>query len=153
MTAKAQQVSFDVLLHHIAKVYLLHPSAHPALALHRLALDRSLSTLVSHYDIDRFEKAREFAQKTLAGLESLLPYGHPVRAVHQAVLAKLISIGPNGEEVTDSGTLLSAHEQLKKARAETQVAFGGTGILFRDLSGDLTRLERDLEMRRRMQYA
>lgn len=45
---------------------------------------------------------------------------------------------------------MMAYEQLKKARGEMVLAFGGRGMLLEQLSQNMRDLEKDLELRRRM---
>ena len=149
-SAKTRQATFEMLLYQLENVQFMHPSSHPLLALHRLALERSLSPLVSLYQSKRYKRASHFAQQLIAGLEGVLPYGHPVRAVQQTVLARLMSIGSDGEEIMHHAQLLGAHAQLKKASGELRVAFGPNSILLDKLRGEIISLERDLDMRMRL---
>ena len=120
-----------------------HPGSDPLLALHRLGMERALA------DQD-FGKAREYAQQIKQGLESIFSPGHPVRAVHEVVLGRLMSISNTGGEVQDDLVLIMAYEQLKRALVELKLGFGTDGILFRDVSKEIAQLEMDLSLRKRL---
>lgn len=128
----------------------LHQASFPLLALHRLAVDRALDTEVQVFARQRYLRAQEYALQILEGLQAILPTGHPVRAVQHAVLARLMSIGPDGLELQDDRLLVAAYRQLQLAHQEAQIAFGKKGILVKQLGEELASFERDLGMRQRL---
>ena len=128
----------------------MHPASYPLLALHRLAIDRALNTEVKIYADKRYGHAQDYARRILEGLEAILYYGHPVRAVQRTVYARLMSISADGSELRDDLLLMSAQQLLQAAYKESEVAFGKKGILLDQIRQELASLERDLSMRRRM---
>jgi len=84
----------------------------------------------------------------MAGLARIYPTGHPVRAVQQVMLARLLSIGENyGEEIIDIPGLRVAYEQMKIAYSEARIAFGENADMVRDTERGLKGLERDIAWR------
>lgn len=136
------------MLQELARI--LHPACFPLLALHRLAVDRALSTEVQLYGDKRYAFAQGFSRQVMEGLQAILPVGHPVRAVQRIVSARLAAIMPDGSELRDDKLLLLAYQELRDAYGEAQIAFGRKGILVGQLRDELAAFEQDLTMRQRL---
>lgn len=154
VTASAKLATFEVLLYQLKHVHRMHPASQPLLSLNQAALQSTLandaSPLISDYASNRYGRAAALCREVVEGFERIFEYGHPVRAIQQAVLARLMSIAADGGEVKDDLVLLLAYEQLKKARGEMELAFGRKGMLLEQLGQNMRDLERDLELRRRV---
>lgn len=95
-----------------------------------------------------YKEARQLSRTVMRGLETIYPTGHPVRAVQQVMLARLLSIGENyGEEIIDVPNLRIAYEQMKIAYGEARIAFGKEADMVRDTERGLKGLERDIAWR------
>ena len=139
----------------------LTPSCHPLLALTRLHQELLIASLPTSMTQEVLDEAIQTAAKACEGLAATLPYGHPVRAVAQAELGKLLAVDePAPQEKPTHETqfaarfppsgpprLKMAYETLWRAREELLQAFGKdnqggrVGLEIREI---LVRLEKEL---------
>ena len=125
--------------------------------LHQELLIDSLST--SSVTQELLDEAIRTAAKYSAGLQTLLPKGHPVRAVALGELGKLLAVDePAPTSASDHAAagkfppsgpprLKLAYESFVKAHEELQIGFGkkvGGGQLGADIREAIVRLEKEL---------
>lgn len=137
-------------MYQLTQIHKMHPASQPLLDINALGVDRALSQGVSLYKDKRYGRAAQFSQQLIAGLDAVMPEGHPVRAVQRIVLGRLLCIGPDGEEVMDDRILFTALRFMQDTVRLVRGAFGSRSLLLKQLSQGVAELERDLEMRRRV---
>ncbi|KAI0635233.1 SET domain-containing protein [Trametes polyzona] len=153
--AKARQLTTNIIP--ILTSAGLTPSSHPLLAmthLHQELLIASLSNSLSQESLDEAIRA---AAKYSAGLQNLLPKGHPIRAIALGELGKLLAVdepAPPSDptpaaKFPPSGPprLKLAYESLVRAREELLIGFGksnGGGHVGQDVREAIVRLEKEL---------
>ncbi|KAI0764895.1 SET domain-containing protein [Fomes fomentarius] len=161
--AKARQLTTNIIP--ILTSAGVTPSSHPLLALTQLhqelliaSLDSASSSSQSQEILDEAIRA---AAKYSAGLQNLLPKGHPVRAVALGELGKLLAVdepAPPSNESSDCATngkfppsglprLKLAYESMVRAHEEMLIGFGkssGGGQLGGDMRDAIVRLEKEL---------
>ncbi|KAI0711226.1 SET domain-containing protein [Earliella scabrosa] len=155
--AKARQLTTNIIPILVAAG--VTPSAHPLLALTRVHQELLIASLSSSLSQEALDETIRAAAKYAAGLQSVLPKGHPVRAVALAELGKLLAVDepspPGMSDVAEAGRfppsgparLKLAYEALVRAHEEVLVGFGkadGGGQLGRELRDAIVRLEKEL---------
>lgn len=134
----------------LCKEHHLTPYSYPYLALNRSKLESILiNATAGPGSTTNYTEARALSRQVMSGLSRIYPIGHPVRAVQQVMLARLLSIGEKqGEEIIDIPGLRVAYEQMKIAYGEAKIAFGGAEAdMVRDTERGLKGLERDIAWR------
>lgn len=133
----------------LCKEHHLTTYSYPYLALNRHLLESILiSATAGPGSTTNYREARILSRKVMIGLERIYSKGHPVRAIQQVMLARLLSIGENkGEELTDIPNLRIAYEQLKLAYFEAKIGFGEDADIVKDTERGLRGLERDIAWR------
>ncbi|KAI0693920.1 SET domain-containing protein [Cerioporus squamosus] len=153
--AKAKQLTTNILP--ILTSAGATPSSHPLLAMTRLHKELLIAELPSALSQETLDETIRTAAKYSAGLQTLLPKGHPVRAVALGELGKLLAVDepspPSGEDAaarfppSGPARLKLAYESLVKAHEELLIGFGkadGGGQLGRDIRDNIVRLEKEL---------
>ena len=159
--AKARQLTSNVLP--ILTSAGVAPPAHPLLAMTRLHQELLIAALPAELSQETLDEAVRTAARYCAGLQTLLPRGHPVRAVALGELGKLLAVDePSPSPPQSSGgegaaearfppsgpaRLKLAYESLVKAHEELLVGFGkagGGGQLGREIREAVVRLEKEL---------
>ncbi|EJF63742.1 SET domain-containing protein [Dichomitus squalens LYAD-421 SS1] len=136
------------------------PSSHPLLALTRLHKELLIDSLSSSSPTqETLDEAVRTAARYTAGLQALLPKGHPVRAVALGELGKLLAVDEpaptsasdyaGAEKFPPSGPprLKLAYESFVKAHEELLIGFGkksGGGLLGAEIREAIMRLEKEL---------
>lgn len=133
----------------LCKEHHLTPYSYPYLALNRFLLESILiNATAGPGSTTNYGEARALSRRVMAGLARIYPMGHPVRAVQQVMLSRLLSIGErHGEEIIDIPGLRTAYEQMKIAYSEARIAFGPDGDMVKDTERGLKGLERDIAWR------
>nr|VWO95993.1 Alcohol dehydrogenase 1 [Ganoderma boninense] len=156
--AKARQLTTNLLPILISAG--LTPSAHPLLAMTRLHQELLVETLQGPgLNQETLDEVIRTAARYGAGIQALLPKGHPVRAVALGELGKLLAVDePSPAPVSDAtangkfppsgpARLKLAYESLVKAHEEMLIGFGrqvGGGQLGREIRDATVRLEKEL---------
>ncbi len=163
--AKARQLTTNIIP--ILTSAGVTPSSHPLLALTQLHQELLIASLDSASSPSQFQEtldeAIRAAAKYSAGLQNLLPKGHPVRAVALGELGKLLAVDelappPPSKDSSNSATigkfppsgpprLKLAYESMVRAHEEMLIGFGkssGGGQLGRDMRDAIVRLEKEL---------
>lgn len=137
----------------------LTPSCHPLLAMTRLHQELLIASLGDGPPQEQLDDTIRTAARYSSGLGSILPFGHPVRAVALAELGKLLAVdepSPPAEQDVKPGQfppsgaarLKMAYETLIRARSELSIGFGipnaKDGMLSREIREILVRLEKEL---------
>ncbi|KAJ8482475.1 hypothetical protein ONZ51_g5325 [Trametes cubensis] len=133
------------------------PSSYPLLAMTHLHQELLIATLPSSLSQESLDDAIRAAAKYSAGLQSLLPKGHPVRAVALGELGKLLGVDEpapptdpaQASKFPPSGParLKLAYESLVRAHEELLIGFGKPnqgGYIGKDVREAIIRLEREL---------
>ncbi len=153
--AKARQLTSNILP--ILTSVGATPSSHPLLAMTRLHQELLIADLPTALSQETLDETVRTAAKYSAGLQSLLPKGHPVRAVALGELGKLLAVDelspPSGSDAagrfppSGPARLKLAYESLVKAHEELLIGFGkagGGGQLGREVREAIVRLEKEL---------
>ncbi|KAI9063571.1 SET domain-containing protein [Trametes sanguinea] len=135
----------------------LTPSSHPLLAMTHLHLELAIASLPSSMSQESLDEAIRTAAKYSAGLQGLLPKGHPIRAVALGELGKLLAVDEpspptdqaQASKFPPSGPprLKLAYESLVRAHEELLIGFGKAnqgGHVGRDVRDAIVRLEKEL---------
>ncbi|KAJ8587364.1 SET domain-containing protein [Rhizopogon salebrosus TDB-379] len=135
----------------------LTPSCHPLLALTGLHKTLLLSSFSADMSQKLLDETIRTAAKHYVGLSALLLQGHPVRAVAQAELGKLLAVDEPSPATSPVATLAfppsgpprlkAAYETLVCARNELMIGFGRDndgGELGRNIRETLVSLEKEL---------
>ncbi|EKM56908.1 uncharacterized protein PHACADRAFT_208075 [Phanerochaete carnosa HHB-10118-sp] len=138
----------------------LMPTCHPLLAMSRLHQELLISELGPDITQEALDDAIRAAAKHNTGVGSILPFGHPVRAVAMTELGKLLAVDepspPEGPEEANkpgqfpprgAARLKLAYQTLVRARNELLVGFGKVnegGQLGEEIRESLVRLEKEL---------
>ncbi|TFK90316.1 SET domain-containing protein [Polyporus arcularius HHB13444] len=153
--AKAKQLTSNIIP--ILTSAGVTPSSHPLLAMTRLHQELLIADLPTALSQETLDETVRTAAKYSAGLQSLLPKGHPVRAVALGELGKLLAVDepspPSGSDAagrfppSGPARLKLAYESLVKAHEELLIGFGkagGGGQLGREVREAIVRLEKEL---------
>ncbi|KAI0360613.1 SET domain-containing protein [Trametes cingulata] len=153
--AKAKQLTANIVP--ILTSAGLTPSSHPLLAMTHLHQELLIASLPSSLSQESLDEVIRTAAKYSAGLQGLLPKGHPVRAVALGELGKLLAVDepapptdpPQAAKFPPSGPprLKLAYESLVRAHEELLVGFGKAndgGHVGRDVRDAIVRLEKEL---------
>ncbi|KAI0646366.1 SET domain-containing protein [Trametes meyenii] len=137
----------------------LMPSSHPLLAMTHLHQELLIASLPSSPTQDSLDDVIRTAAKYCAGLQGLLPKGHPVRAVALGELGKLLAVDEpasrtdaaqaSATQFPPSGParLKLAYETLVRAHEELVIGFGKEnrgGQVGVDVHDAAVRLEQEL---------
>ena len=147
------------------------PSSHPLLAMTRLHQELLISSLGTAFTQETLDETVRAAARYSAGLQTLLPKGHPVRAVALGELGKLLAVDEPAPDPTRTATPTSAgaeaglgsgpgrfppsgpprlklaYESLVRAHEELSIGFGkagGGGRLGEEIREAIVRLEKEL---------
>ncbi|EIW55654.1 SET domain-containing protein [Trametes versicolor FP-101664 SS1] len=153
--AKATQLTTNIIPILISTG--LTPSSHPLLAMTRLHQELLIASLPTSLSQETLDEVIRTAAKYSAGLQPVLPNGHPIRAIALAELGKLLAVdepaphdGPaQAATFPPSGPsrLKLAYESLVRAHEELLVGFGkanGGGHVGRDVRDAIARLEKEI---------
>ncbi|KAL7284146.1 hypothetical protein ACG7TL_001427 [Trametes sanguinea] len=153
--AKAKQYTTNLIP--ILTTAGLTPSSHPLLAMTHLHLELAIASLPSSMSQGSLDEAIRTAAKYSAGLQGLLPKGHPIRAVALGELGKLLAVDEpspptdqaEASKFPPSGPprLKLAYESLVRAHEELLIGFGKAnqgGRVGRDVRDAVVRLEKEL---------
>ncbi|KAI0746851.1 SET domain-containing protein [Daedaleopsis nitida] len=155
--AKARQLTTNLIPIMVSAG--LTPSSHPLLAMTRLHHELLLASLPSSPTQDTLDESIRATAKYSAGVQTLLPRGHPVRAVALGELGKLLAVDePAPPRDTDSvaggrfppsgpARLKLAYECLVRAHEEMLIGYGksaGGGELGREVRDAIVRLEAEI---------
>ncbi|KAI8986911.1 SET domain-containing protein [Trametes punicea] len=153
--AKAKQLTTNMIP--ILTSAGITPSSHPLLAMTHLHQELLIASLPYSISQESLDEVIRTAAKYSAGLQALLPKGHPVRAVALGELGKLLAVdepSPPTDPVQaakfpPSGPprLKLAYETLVRAHEELLIGFGKAnqgGYVGRDVRNVIVRLEKEL---------
>lgn len=153
--AKATQLTTNIIPILISTG--LTPSSHPLLAMTRLHQELLIASLPTSLSQETLDEVIRTAAKYSAGLQPILPKGHPIRAIALAELGKLLAVdepaphdGPaQTATFPPSGPprLKLAYESLVRAHEELLVGFGKTnagGHVGCDVRDAIARLEKEI---------
>ncbi|OJT01751.1 N-lysine methyltransferase SMYD2 [Trametes pubescens] len=135
----------------------LTPSAHPLLAMTRLHQELLIASLPTSLSQESLDEVIRTAAKYNAGLQPILPKGHPIRAIALAELGKLLAVDEPASLASPAQAsmfppsgpprLKLAYESLVRAHEELLVGFGkanGGGHVGRDVRDAIARLEKEI---------
>ncbi|KAI0777740.1 SET domain-containing protein [Trametes elegans] len=153
--AKARQLTTNIIP--ILTSSGLTPSSHPLLAMTHLHQELLIASFPSSLSQESLDEVIRTAAKYSAGLQGLLPKGHPVRAVALGELGKLLAVDEPSPPSNPAAAatfppsgpqrLKLAYESLVRAHDEMLIGFGKEnqgGLVGRDVRDAIVRLEKEL---------
>ncbi|KAI0674368.1 SET domain-containing protein [Trametes maxima] len=156
-SAKSRQLTTNIIPILISAG--LTPSSHPLLAMTHLHQELLIASLPSSLTQDILNDVIRTAAKYCAGLQGLLPKGHPVRVVALGELGKLLAVDEPAPRTDATQTAVAqfppsgpprlklAYDTLVRAHEELLIGFGnenGGGQVGADVRDAAVRLEQEL---------